>query len=678
MKPVTRTDLPFSYHDQEHVMIPMPDGVELSARIWLPDHAPETPVPAVLEYIPYRKRDLTRIGDEQDHGYFAGHGIAGVRVDLRGSGDSQGILADEYLSQELEDGVEVIRWIAQQPWCDGNVGMIGISWGGFNALQIAALQPPELKAVIAVAASDDRYRDDVHYMGGCLLGDNLSWASTMLARNAKPPDPELAGEHWRELWLQRLQGSGLWLENWLEHQHRDEYWKHGSVCEDYSAIRCPVMAVSGWADGYTNSVFRLMEHLDVPRRGLVGPWSHRYPHHGEPGPPMGFLQEAVRWWNRWLKGEKNGIEEEPVLMGWMQASVPPTTSYETRPGRWVAEREWPSPRIQWDERQISAHHLSKSDEPREDLIHGSLEIQSPLSVGLFAGKWCSYAATPDLPHDQREEDGGALVFDSEPLEEETEILGGPILHMEFSTNRSVAFLAARLSDVQPDGKATRIGYGIENLTHLGGHEEPEPLEPGKRYRCRMRLNDVAQTFPRGHRLRLSLSTSYFPLAWPPPESACVTIHTEGSKLLLPVRPPSKEDDDLRRFEEPEVAPASRQTLLTPKNRNWFVHRDLAHDISTLEVVKDDGRYHLEDIDLLVHSKNREWYSYHNDDFNSARGETLWEDEFVRGDWKVRTITRTILTADATHFRVQATLDAYEQETRLFSKSWDRRIERKLV
>jgi uncharacterized protein len=675
LEPATKTEFPHAYHDQEHVPIPMLDGARLSARIWLPEHAHERPVPAVLEYIPYRKRDFTRRSDEQNHGYFAGHGYAGIRVDIRGSGESEGLLRDEYLQQELDDGVEIIRWIAKQPWCDGNVGMIGISWGGFNALQIAELQPPALKAVIAVAASDDRYRDDVHYMGGCLLGDNLSWASTMLARNAKPPDPELVGERWREMWLERLEHSGLWLKKWLEHQHRDDYWKHASVNEDYGAIECPVMAVSGWADGYTNAVFRLMHHLKVPRRGLVGPWSHRYPHQGEPGPAVGFLQEAVRWWDRWLKGIDNGVDAEPLLQGWMQDSVRPTTSYQTRPGRWVAEREWPSPRINWKDLRLTTHHLREDDQvPTE----ATCTIQSPLSVGLFAGKWCAYAATPDLPHDQREEDGGAHTFESSPLEETLEIFGGAVVELEFQSDQPVAMVAARLCDVHENGAALRVAYGLENLTHIHGHESPRPLEPGTTYKCKMQLNDIGHRFPKGHRLRLSISTSYWPLAWPPPRLATLKIHTNGSRLRLPVRPPSDEDQRLRPMGAPEVAPASTIHQESPKNRNWYVHRDLARDISTLEVIKDEGLQYLEDIDLHMHSSSQELYSYQVDDPESARGETHWEDRFRRGGWNVRTVSRTTLTSDKTHFRIRATLDAWEGETRIFSKNWDERIERRLV
>ena len=656
--------------------IPLSDGCRLAARIRLPEDAERNPVPAVLEYIPYRKNDLTAERDELTHTYMAGHGYACVRVDLRGSGESHGILRDEYLQQELEDGVEVIRWIANQPWCTGAVGMMGISWGGFNGLQIAALQPPELKAVITVCSTDDRYADDVHYMGGCLLGDNLSWASTMFAYNSCPPDPLLVGEKWREMWMERLEKSGLWLAEWLSHQRRDKYWRHGSVCEDFEAIQCPVMAVSGWADGYSNAVFRLMAGLKTPRKGLIGPWSHKYPHFGVPGPAIGFLQESLRWWDTWLKGKNTAIMQEPMLRVWMQDSVPPSTRYRKRPGRWVAEESWPSERISKRRLYLDGAHLLLGKAPEADSQEATaLTIQSPLSVGLYAGKWCSYAAPPDLPHDQREEDGGSLVFETRPLEDPLEILGDPVLHLEISASRPVAMVAARLSDVAPDDKATRITYGMLNLCHRNGHDQPKHLEPGRTYTVSFPLNHIAQHFPAGNRLRLSLSTSYWPLAWPPPQPARLTIHTGASRMTLPVRNPKGSDKELRPFGEPEGAPPPAMNRLAPKHLKWRVLRDLGEDLSTLEVIKDEGVFRLEDIDWTVGSKTREWYSCRGDDFDSVRGETIWERSFTRGDWSARTTTRTVLTSTESHFLVHAELDAWEKDERVFSRNWKYEIPR---
>nr|WP_305907415.1 CocE/NonD family hydrolase [Methylomarinum sp. Ch1-1]MDP4520165.1 CocE/NonD family hydrolase [Methylomarinum sp. Ch1-1] len=301
-----------------------------------------------------------------------------------------------------------------------------------------------------------------------------------------PPDPEIVGERWRDMWLERLNGSGLWLETWLQHQARDGYWRHGSVCENYGAIRCPVMAVGGWADGYTNAIFRLLEHLQVPRQGLIGPWGHKYPHQGIPGPAIGFLQETLRWFDHWLKGRDNGIMAEPMLRAWMQDSVPPTSYYHERPGRWVGEREWPSSRIETLEFRLAPWRLLREEESRPTDAGGELSIQSPLSVGLFAGKWCSYTAAPDLPHDQREEDGGALVFESGTLTEDLEILGAPKLELRVSSNRAVAMVAVRLCDVAPDDKITRVTYGLFNLNHHRGSDRPQALPPGNlsRQPCR--------------------------------------------------------------------------------------------------------------------------------------------------------------------------------------------------
>ena len=242
---------------------------------------------------------------------------------------------DEYLKQEHDDALEVIRWIAQQPWCSGAVGMMGKSWGGFNSLQVAARRPPELKAIITVCSTDDRYLDDVHYMGGCLLNENLTWGSVLMSFNAYPPDPELVGERWRTIWRDRLEHGVFFPEHWLAHPHRDGYWKHGSVCEDYGAITCPVYAIGGWSDAYSNAIPRLLAGLKVPRKGLIGPWAHLYPHDGVPGPAIGFLQEALRWWDQWLKGNDTGIMAEPILRVWMQESVRPRPFHKQRPGRWV-------------------------------------------------------------------------------------------------------------------------------------------------------------------------------------------------------------------------------------------------------------------------------------------------------------------------------------------------------
>ncbi|KOT77220.1 CocE/NonD family hydrolase [Streptomyces sp. WAC 06783] len=670
------SNLPCATAEEDHVTIPVSDGTRLSARIWRPTASDEEPVPAVLEYIPYRKGDLTAVRDSIHHPYIAGHGYACVRVDLRGTGESEGVLRDEYLEQEQADAEDVLAWLAAQPWCDGTTGMMGLSWGAFAALQVAARQPPSLRAIVIASFTDDRYADDMHYMGGQLLSDNLAEAGTMFAYGTCPPDPAVVGGRWRGMWRERLENTRPWALEWLSHQRRDAYWRHASVCEDYSSVRCPVLASSGWADGYSNAVTRLLGGLDVPRKGLIGPWSHKFPHLGEPGPAIGYLQEVVRWFDHWLKGADNGVMDGPMLSAWMQDSVPPSTSYETRPGRWVGEPDWPSPHIRSVARPLFRHRIGADGEECGDRGCGVLTVQSPLSVGQFAGKWASYNAPPDLPYDQREEDGGSLVFDSDRLTERVEILGSPTVELDLSVSEPVAMVAARISDVAPDGRATRVTYGVLNLAHHETIGEPEPLEPGRRYRATVQLNGVAQAFPPGHRIRLSLSTSYWPLAWPPPRPATLTVHEGTSTLTLPVRP-TTEPDRLppRPFGEPEGTRPLTVSQLTAPEERWEVKRDLIGYNSELEIVKDRGLARLDDTGMEVGRRAYERYATVADDFTSATGETLWTMRFRRGDWDVRVVTHQEVRCDEKQFIVDATLDGYENDRRVFSRTWNETIPR---
>lgn len=678
----TVSSLPYPTKQEDHVIVPMRDGVRLSARIWRPVGSDGQPVPAVLEYIPYRKGDLTSVRDSIHHPYIAGHGYACVRVDLRGTGDSEGVLRDEYLEQEQQDAEDVLAWLAGQPWCDGSTGMMGISWGAFAALQVAARRPPSLRALVIASFTDDRYADDMHYLGGAMLSDNLAEAGTMFAYATCPPDPAAVGERWREMWHERLEETRPWVLQWLRHQRRDAYWRHASVCEDYGAIRTPVLASSGWADGYSNAVTRLLARLDVPRKGLVGPWSHKFPHLGEPGPAIGYLQEVVRWWDHWLKGEDNGVMDGPMLRAWMQDSVPPSTAYEERPGRWVGEPCWPSPHIVERRHPLSRHTIGEpGTEPPDG---GPMTVQSPLSVGQFAGKWASYNAPPDLPYDQREEDGGSLVFETEPLAEPVEILGSPFVEVDVATSGPVAQLVARLSDVAPDGRATRVTYGLVNLARAAqSSDESSSAEagspfpgPGVSRAATVRLNGVAQAFPAGHRIRLSLSTSYWPLAWPPPRP--VRAEIGAGSLTLPVRPADGHGEQPREpFGEPEGAEPARTTRVEPPEQRWDVKRDLIGYGAELEIVKDSGVVRYEEPGIEVGLRAHERYTSVADDFSSPTGEAAWRMRFARPDrdWDVRVETRTVLRCDERSFHVDATLDGYENDRRVFSRTWNETVPR---
>ena len=346
--------------------------------------------------------------------------------------------------------------------------------------------------MISIASTVDRYADDVHFMGGALLADNMDWGAAFFTYAALPPDPAMVGAGWRKQWLERLEVLRPFPPLWLAHQRRDDFWKHGSVCEDYAAIKCPVLGVSGWADGYTAAVFRLAENLAVPCKGLVGPWGHLYPHRGVPGPAIGFLQECVRWWDRWLKGKPTGVEQDPTLRLWLQDSVPPQSHYDHRPGRWIGIDSWPAPEIETRVLALNPGRLDGEAEKSRPLM-----LRSPQTTGLASGEWCAYGlgkVAPELPLDQRLDDAGSLVFDTEPLEAPLAIVGSTLVELAIAADKPQAMVAVRLSDVAPDGAATRVSYGILNLAHRESHETPSPLTPGQRYDVKVALTEAAHVF----------------------------------------------------------------------------------------------------------------------------------------------------------------------------------------
>ncbi|WP_306110617.1 MULTISPECIES: CocE/NonD family hydrolase [Roseovarius] len=660
--------LPQTIREIEHLEIPMPDGTRLAARVWMPEGAEAAPVPAILEFIPYRKNDKTLERDHARAPWMAAQGYAYVRVDLRGTGESEGLMTDEYTEEELQDGCDVIAWIAAQDWCDGGVGIVGISWGGFNGLQLAALRPPALKAVVTICSTDDRYADDIHYMGGTLLGDHLSWASVMFGINTLPPDPAHVGDRWREMWEERLDGSGLWLENWMQHQTRDAFWKHGSVCEDFSDIEVPVYAVSGWADGYCRAVFRLVENLKSPVKGLVGPWSHRYPHLGEPGPAIDWLTEEVRWWDQWMKGRDTGIADEPKLRVFLQDHARPQTHYDTRDGVWIDEPAWPSPNVERRAFSLTSDGGLGAEGPQD-----ALDICSPLWVGRHGGKWCSYGHPGDQPGDQRREDAGSLTFQTAPLTEDCHMVGDPELTLTFEVDKPVAQVALRLMDVAPDGAATRVSYGLLNLTHRDSHEHPENLEPGRKYTVRVPMKHVAQTFRAGHRIRLGVSTSYFPVAWPAPEPVTLTMLTGECVLELPMRKDAPEAVDA--FGPARSAELLELDVERAPGATWRLGEDVDTGMLSIEVTDDEGAATIRSQGYFHAAAAKEHYTILPEDPTSATGEVTWTHEMAREDWSVKTVTRTRMTCTASDYLITARLEAFLNGDCIRELDWDVRIPR---
>ncbi|MCC7079220.1 MAG: CocE/NonD family hydrolase [Burkholderiales bacterium] len=669
----TRTRFPHKYTETEECWIPMPDGVRLAAKLWLPDIASTRRVPTIIEVIPYRKRDIYAPRDAMHHRYFAGHGYASMRVDIRGSGDSGGIQGVFAATDEANDTLQVLAWIAQQPWSDGQVGMFGISWGGFQGIQTAFRAPPQLKAVIAQSYAPDRFRYSQVFRGGCFLLRAIRWSSQVFGYKSRPPDPALVGGRWRDMWLARVEHNTPQIIAALKHQTFDKYWRERAI--DHARIKAPFFAVSGWADGaYVGAVSESLSKIEAPCKGLIGPWGHRYAHLGMPGPAIGFLQEALRWYDHWMRGKDTGVTRDPQLIAWMPRSVPAKSFYAESPGRWVSEAQWPSPRIKPQSFFFNAGGILAARAARATKI----SCKSPQTLGLAAGElmpWFQHGPSPELPGDQRADDGQSICFDSERLRKDVEILGTPAVTLTFSVDRPVAFVCVRVCDVAPDGASTRVTYQTFNLTHREGADKVARLTPGKEYTVRFDLIDCAYAFAQGHRIRVAISTTYWPLVWPSPEPVTLTLVTGKSALELPVRPASRADGKLPRFPAPESAPAFPRTTLTPGSRNRVITTDLGKGLTVVEVQDTSGRNRYDEIDLIAEARSTERYAVIEGDPLSATADVGWTWEFERGDWRIRTESRTQVSCTKREFVIRGKLAAYEGDENVFEREFEERVPR---
>jgi hypothetical protein len=498
--------------------IAMDDSTRLAARLFLPD---ELPAPVILEALPYRMDDLTSSYSSEYERLCEEGGFAVCRLDIRGTGSSEGIALDEYHPQEHADICAVIAWLAEQDWCTGRVGMYGTSWSGFNSIQVAMERPPALGAIVPIYASDDRYTDDVHYMGGVLKAlDLVDWVLYMAACNVLPPVPAVFGEGWREEWLRRIEGTEPWLLRWLEEQADGPYWRHGSLRPQYERIACPTMIVAGWADGYTNIALRAYEAMTCPRRVIIGPWAHMSTATSTPGPHIDLVPEIIRWFARWLRDEPNGIDAEPPIAVFVRRSTRPARDLPEMRGQWRSEPTWPAERL---DRLVLR--------PAGD-GHDRIVVRGDSGTAA----WISCAGKPPwgLPDDQREDDARSLTYDWEPLAEELEILGHPCVRLSVTSPHEVAFLSVKLCDVFPDGTSALVSRGILNLTHRDGHADPKPLEPGAPTPVEIELEATSWIFEAGHRVRLALAGADWPNTWPPPHSGTLEVDRASVELEFPV------------------------------------------------------------------------------------------------------------------------------------------------
>ncbi len=654
-----RNDFPREVVEWPDQHISMPDGTVLSARIWLPKDAEAHPVPAILEHLPYRKRDGTIARDELTHPYFAGHGYACIRVDMRGSGDSGGLMEDEYTQIEWDDAIAVMDWVRAQPWSTGDWGMMGISWGGFNSLQVAALRPAGMKAVISLCSTVDRYADDIHYKGGCMLGENLGWAAQMLAYSSRPPDPEVVGARWREMWFERLGAQPFLLETWLGHQRRDAYWEHGSICEGFGAVQAAVLSIGGWHDGYRNTPSALVAGLSGPVKAIVGPWIHKYPHFAGPEPRIGFLQESLRWWDRWLKGIKTGVEDDPALRIWLMDAVPPERWLTERPGRWIAV-----------EGAVPRRVLSFGDGTMGKAGAFSVRVASPQTCGSGAGEYFPFAYAEEFPGDQAADDAMSACFDASALDEVTDIVGAAEVSLRLLPEAASGQITVRLVDLAPDGRGTLIAHGFLNLRHHRGHDQPQDLTPGEVLDVTVILDQCAYRMPVGHRLRVAVSTAYWPFIWPGPDEGGVVI--TGGSVSVPVRMAAEGAEVA--FEPPEAAPAWKASEL----RAPCLTREVAateDGAQVLTIVTDNGEMRDDAHGLATGSVCVEAWSIHPDDPLSATARFDWEETMTRGGWAVKTKCFSALRASSDTWHLTARIEAYEGESLVFEKDFARDIPR---
>jgi putative CocE/NonD family hydrolase len=649
---------------EERVWIPMADGVRLAATNFLPDDRP-APWPAVLEANPYRKDDCTQSYWSEYRRLRDEGGYAVCRVDLRGTGSSEGLATDEYPEQEQDDLCEVVAWLAAQEWSTGAVGMYGASYSGFNSIQVAMRRPPALKAVIPIYATDDRYHDDVHYWGGARRGlDFVDYPTYMVAMNALPPWPSIAGDGWRAQWQARVERLEPWMLRWLEEQVDGPYWRHGSLRPGYDRVACPVMIVAGWADGYRNATFRVFERLSGPKRLLIGPWSHTSTATSLPGPHIDLVPEMIRWWDRWLRDDRGtGLDDEPPIVVFVRRSTRPAPDLAEMRGEWRFEPSWPPERLR-DVPMDLTGATGSGDE---------LEVRA--DVGITGSISCAGHLPFGQPWDQRADEALSLVYDWPTLDRELEIIGHPRLEVTVTSSAPVAFLSAKLCDVFEDGTSALVCRGFLNLTHRESHETPEPLIPGQAYRVAFEMDATSWVFERGHRLRLDLAGADWPNVWPPPSPLTLAVDRAASRLILPVdgpppidqRPalPEARDDEKVRGASDHDTPVVWREERDILGRETRVVIDHGTDDVIETGVRSSERYRGV-TGVSIEDPGKAW----------AEGRASFTLE-----WPEATATsevRTRLESDASTWHVTIDLDVSENGEPRWSRHWERRFPRNLA
>lgn len=645
----------------EHVWIPMKDGVQLAATLYMPDGAkPGERFPALLDYLPYRKDDGTAAGDYPKHTYFAHRGYVSARVDIRGFGASQGAPTDrEYSEHEQIDGEQIIHWLATQPWSNGNVGMFGISWGGFNALQMAMRHPPELKAIIAVDATAELFHDDVHYVDGMMHIDefelNMDMAPGFTGAPDYPLDEKVLGPHF---------DAAPWSLLYMKHQHDGPFWR--SPVRPYSEIKIPCFVIGGLQDGYRDSVTDMLAQTKAPLKAIMGPWNHSFPNDADFGPRVEWRDHAVRWWDYWLKGKDTGVLQDPKLVVFMQHWRPPDPTLDTVPGEWRREDSWP-PR---DARNTTMflqpnHTLAESAAP--ETVH---QLKYVPSIGVEAGFWWG-----ELLSDVRPVDAFSLVYDSTPLKEEMAILGRPRALLQASATAPLAEWFARLSDVAPDGTVTQItGAGL-NGAQRDSMTELHDLEPGKVYPLDIEMHLTSWVFPKGHRIRVAISNALWPMVWPTPYTMTTSLElggANGSRVVLPVVPVKGATPPAFAPPEPEEERKDIHSEGFPWPGEWTVERDEARQKTTVHWKGKDAAEFPWGKETDFESMQYDLDDAHPE-ANAVHGET--ETIFALKDRVLSYRGHLSVTSDAHNFYYKYTRELLKDGTLIKTKTWQETIPR---
>jgi predicted acyl esterase len=554
----------------ENVWIPMKDGIRLAATLYLPDGAkPGEKFPALLDYLPYRKDDSTAAGDYAKNAYFARRGYVAARVDIRGFGASEGAPTDrEYSEQEQIDGEQVIHWLATQSWSNGKVGMYGISWGGFNALQMAMRKPRELKAIIAIDATEELFHDDIHYIDGLMHVDEFELNMDMAPGMTGAPDYTLD-----EKVLGPRFDAAPWSLEYFRHQRDGAFWR--SPVHPLNQIDTPCFLIGGLADGYRDSIPRMLEQVKGPVRALIGPWNHSFPNDADFGPRIEWREDAVRWWDYWLKGRDTGVLQDPKLVIFMRHWFPPNPGLEEVPGEWRAEPGWPPSNQTKSTLYLQPNHSLAKNAPEA----GTHQLKYVPSIGVEAGFWWG-----ELLSDQRPVDAFSLVYDSDPLPEDLAITGRPHAFLKASADAPLADWFARLSDVAPDGEVTQItGAGLSGAQRES-MADPKALEPGRFYDLNVEMHLTTWIFPKGHRIRLSVSNALWPMVLSTPYKMTTSLQlggSDGSRLQLPVVPVHGGASVRVQPPQPSEHRSDIQSIGFPWPGEWLITRDEGQQKATV-------------------------------------------------------------------------------------------------